>query len=87
MKITFTDTGLEDYNYWALNDKKMMKRLIKVLEDIIRNPYEGLAKPEPLKGNLQGKWSRRLDREHRLVYQVDNKQIMIYSCRYHYDRN
>jgi len=87
MLIIFTKYGLEDYNYWALNDKKMFKRLIKVIEDITRSPFYGIGKPEPLKDNLKGKWSRRLDLEHRIVYSIEDGKVIIFQCRFHYDRN
>lgn len=85
MRIEFTENGLEDYNYWAINDKKKFKRLIKVIENIIRTPFQGIGKPEPLKKNLKGLWSRRLDIEHRIVYIVEDNKIVILQCRYHYD--
>jgi len=85
MRIEFTENGLEDYNYWTINDKKKFKRLIKVIENIIRTPFQGIGKPEPLKNNLKGLWSRRLDIEHRIVYIVEDNKIVILQCRYHYD--
>jgi len=85
MRIEFTENGLEDYNYWAINDKKKFKRLIKLIENIIRTPFQGIGKPEPLKNNLKGLWSRRLDIEHRIVYIVEDSKIVILQCRYHYD--
>ncbi len=64
----------------------MLKKINDLIKDIQRNPYEGIGKPEPLKYDLSGYWSRRIDREHRLVYQVDENEIRIYSCKYHYDK-
>lgn len=64
----------------------MLKKLNELIKDIQRTPYEGIGKPEPLKYDLSGLWSRRIDREHRLVYQVIGDELLIYSCRYHYDK-
>ena len=86
MRITFSQNSWEDYTSWQSEDKKMLNKINELVKDIQRNPYTGLGKPEPLKYDLAGFWSRRIDREHRLVYQVINNEILIYSCRYHYDR-
>jgi toxin YoeB len=85
MRITFSKNSWEDYISWQSEDKKILKKINDLIKDIQRTPYEGLGKPEPLKYDLAGFWSRRIDREHRLVYQVICKDILIYSCRYHYD--
>jgi toxin YoeB len=66
-------------------DKKMLKKINELINEIQRTPFEGIAKPEPLKFEVNGCWSRRIDREHRLVYQVKNDDLLIFSCRYHYD--
>jgi toxin YoeB len=68
MKRTFTDEGWDDYQYWQETNKKQIKRINQLIEDIDRHPFTGIGKPEPLKGNLSGYWSRRIDSEHRLVY-------------------
>jgi toxin YoeB len=86
MKIIFSKNSWEDYISWPTEDKKMVKKINDLIKDIQRTPYEGLGKPEPLKYDLAGFWSRRIDREHRLVYQVIGDEILIYSCRYHYDK-
>ena len=86
MKITFSKNAWEDYTSWLSEDKRMLKKINELIKDIQRTPYEGMGKPEPLKYDLAGLWSRRIDREHRLVYQVNESEILIYSCRYHYDR-
>lgn len=86
MKIIFSKNSWEDYISWQREDKKMLKKINDLIKDIQRAPYEGLGKPEPLKYDLAGFWSRRIDREHRLVYQVIGDEILIYSCRYHYDK-
>lgn len=85
MKFVFTDLSWEDYLYWQKNDKQKIKRINELLRDIARNPYEGIAKPEPLKFNYAGFWSRRIDEEHRLIYRVVNDEVQIVKCRYHYD--
>jgi toxin YoeB len=85
MRITFSKIAWDEYVSWQNEDKKMLKKINELIKDIMRNPYTGIGKPEPLKFDLSGYWSRRIDREHRLVYQVINKELLIYSCRYHYD--
>ena len=75
----------EDYLYWQGQDKKILKRINQLVKDIGRSPFEGIGKPEPLKGNLTGLWSRRIDAEHRLVYAVEDERVLIFSCRGHYD--
>ena len=74
-----------DYVYWQTQDRKTLKRINLLIKDISRNPFEGLGKPEPLKGNLTGFWSRRIDEENRLVYVVEEKVIILISCRGHYE--
>jgi toxin-antitoxin system, toxin component, Txe/YoeB family len=70
--------------YWQTQDKKTLKRINKIINDVKRSPFEGIGKPEPLKENLSGFWARRIDETNRLVYAVDEKAITIISCRYHY---
>ena len=86
MKITFSQNSWEDYTSWQSEDKKVLKKINTIIKDIQRNPYIGMGKPEPLKYDLAGLWSRRIDREHRIVYKVMNDELLIYSCRYHYDK-
>lgn len=74
-----------DYIYWQTQDRKTLKRINLLIKDISRSPFEGLGKPEPLKGTLTGFWSRRIDEEHRLVYAVEEKVIILISCRGHYE--
>ena len=74
-----------DYVYWQTQDRKTLKRINLLIKDISRSPFEGLGKPEPLKGTLTGFWSRRIDEENRLVYVVEEKVIILISCRGHYD--
>ncbi|HNS17376.1 MAG TPA: Txe/YoeB family addiction module toxin [Bacteroidales bacterium] len=85
MRITFALNAWEDYTSWQSEDRKILKKVNELIKDIERSPYEGLGKPEPLKYDLAGLWSRRIDREHRLVYRVNDNEILIYSCRFHYD--
>ena len=75
----------DDYLYWQKTDKKMMKRVNDLIKDIMRDPFHGIGKPEGLKGNLSGLWSRRIDGEHRIVYLVEYDSILIFSCRGHYN--
>ncbi|MEI7726361.1 MAG: Txe/YoeB family addiction module toxin [Bacteroidota bacterium] len=86
MRITFSQNSWEDYVSWQSENKKILKKINDLIKDIQRTPCEGLGKPEPLKYDLSGFWSRRIDGEHRLVYQVIGIEILIYSCRYHYDK-
>lgn len=84
-KLVWTDEAWKDYLYWQTQDKKTLKRVNKLIEDIrTDDPFEGIGKPEPLKENLSGFWSRRIDDTNRLVYAVDKEFITVISCRYHY---
>lgn len=82
--LSWTEKAWVDYLYWQNQDKKTLKRINKLITDIMRSPFEGIGKPEALKENLSGFWSRRIDETNRLVYAVDDNQITIISCRYHY---
>jgi len=85
VKINFTETGWRDYVYWEWQDKKTLKQINKLIEDIERNGYSGIGKPEPLRGNLSGWWSRRIDEKNRLVYRIlGNEAVEISLCRGHY---
>lgn len=84
MKIVFSKNAWEDYTSWLRDDRNMLRRINDLIKDIQNNPQEGIGKPEPLKYDLSGLWSRRIDREHRLVYRVAGDELLIYSCRYHY---
>jgi toxin YoeB len=86
MKITFSKNAWEDYISWQTEDKKIHRKINELIKDILRTPYEGKGNPEPLKYDLTALWSRRIDREHRLVYEPNENELIIYSCRYHYDR-
>lgn len=85
--LQFSEQGWEDFNYWLTQDKKTLKKIVKILEDIKRNKYEGIGKPEALKGNLNGYWSRRIDDYNRIVYRVDGETIKIVQCGSHYHDN
>lgn len=85
MKFVFTELSWEDYLYWQKNDKQKMKRINELLKDIYRTPFEGIRKPEPLKFNYAGLWSRRIDEEHRLIFRVIDDEVQIVKCRFHYD--
>jgi toxin YoeB len=85
MKYIFVDESWEDYLYWQKNDKKIIAKINALLKDISRNPYSGIGKPEPLKYKYQGFWSRKIDHEHRLIYQFRDGDILIAKCRFHYD--
>ena len=84
MKINFTEIAWQDYIYWQGQDKKTIKRINQLIQDIDRNHNEGIGKPEALKGNLSGWWSRRIDDKNRLVYRIQNNIIEIAQCRGHY---
>ena len=85
MKYIFVDESWEDYVFWQQTDKKKLKRINDLLNDISRNPFDGIGKPEPLKFQYAGFWSRRIDEEHRLIYQFRDVEILIVKCRFHYD--
>ena len=84
MKLHFSQTAWEDYLYWQAQDEKMLQRVNALTKDCTRSPFQGIGKPEPLRGNLSGWWSRRIDHEHRLVYRVEAGALLIAQCRYHY---
>ncbi len=77
--------GWEDYLYWQERDRKTLERVNELIRDTLRNPTSGIGKPEPLKSNLKGWWSRRITQEHRLVYRIEEKTLIILQCRFHYD--
>lgn len=86
MILAWTDDGWDDYLYWQnIGEKKKVKRINKLINDVKRHPHEGLGKPEPLKNNLSGLWSRRIDSKDRLIYYVNSTTITIYSCKDHYE--
>ena len=84
-QVTFMPVALQDLGAWQREEPKVVGRILRLLEETARDPFSGIGKPEPLKGNLRGKWSRRITDEHRLVYAVTDEQLIIYSLRGHYD--
>lgn len=85
MNKLWTDDAWEDYLYWVTQDKKTLKRINQLLKDIDRNGYSGIGKPEPLRHELNGFWSRRIDDTNRLVYRIENDEVIILHCRGHYE--
>ena len=84
MQLIFSENAWNDYLFWQKNDKKKLRRINNLIKDIQRNKFEGLGKPEPLKHNLSGYWSRRINTEHRIVYKIENDANLIAQLRYHY---
>lgn len=84
MKLAWSLTAWKDYLYWQKNDKKKLIRINSLIKECLRDPFEGIGSPEPLKHDLQGFWSRRIDKEHRLVYSFEEGELLIVACRYHY---
>ena len=85
MELVFQTLAWEQYLYWQEADEKMLHRINHLVKDTLRSPFKGIGKPEPLKGNYAGCWSRRINDEHRLVYAVKDKRLHILQCRFHYD--
>lgn len=83
--ITFTPEAFQDFTNWATQDRKIYQKIIALVNDALRQPFTGIGKPEPLKHQLKGYWSRRITDEHRLVYKVTDTDLIIVSCRFHYD--
>lgn len=86
MKLAFTKAAWDDYLWYQSNNRRLLKRLNQLLLDTLRSPFAGIGKPEPLKGELSGYWSKRIDEQHRLVYAATDTEVVVISCRYHYDR-
>lgn len=84
LQLVFDPNALEDLRHWIETDRRKALKIVDLIENILASPFEGLAKPEPLKFELSGCWSRRIDQEHRLVYKVERGSIIILACRYHY---
>ncbi len=84
MRLVFTPHAWDDYTYWQQADRQTLKRMNRLIDDALRDPTEGIGKPEPLKHMLAGAWSRRITEEHRLVYLVDGEDLVILQARYHY---
>ncbi len=84
MKLVFVEDAWEDYIYWQSNDKNILKRINTLIKECMREPFDGIGKPEPLRFDMAGCWSRRINAEHRLVYKCDDDKLIILQCRYHY---
>jgi toxin YoeB len=84
MIISWTEIAWEHYLYWQKFDKKILNKINNLIKITLRTPFEGIGKPEPLRFDLAGKWSRRINDEHRLVYEFINNHLIIYQCKYHY---
>ncbi len=84
MRLIWSEKSWEDYLYWQSHDKKVLKKINSLIKDIKREPFDGLGKPEPLRYELAGCWSRRITDEHRIVYEIEDQNINIISCRFHY---
>ncbi|MGH8275007.1 MAG: Txe/YoeB family addiction module toxin [Gammaproteobacteria bacterium] len=84
-RLVFTTAAWKDYVYWQTQDRKTLKRINRLIQDTLRHPFEGIGKPETLRENLAGFWSRRIDDTHRLVYAANEGEVTIISCRYHYE--
>jgi len=84
-KVLFEKNAYNDFNKWETTNSKIYEKIQELIRDILKNPHKGLGMPEPLKYELKGYWSRRISKEHRLVYRVTNKEVIIISCKYHYN--
>ena len=84
MELVWQTNAWEDYLYWQKQDRKILERINELIKDCLRSPFKGIGKPEPLKGNYNGFWSRRITDEHRLIYAVKEERLHILQCRYHY---
>ena len=85
MKILFTENAWEDFVFWQNQDKKILKKINALIKDILRNQNIGIGHPEPLKGNLSGLWSRKIDEKNRLVYKIEDDNLKIFQCKTHYN--
>lgn len=86
MRLVWDPLAWEDYLWWQVNDRKVLRRVNALIQDVVRNGNEGIGRPEPLRHDLSGYWSRRITDEHRLVYRVTETDVRIAACRYHYGR-
>lgn len=85
MIISFVPRSWDEYNAWQKDDNKVFSKIQKLIKETLRDPFGGIGKPEPLKNNLKGYWSKRITDEHRFVYKIEENQLIIISCKYHYD--
>lgn len=86
MRLEFEPQAFEDLQFWVQTQPKMAKRLLRMIEETKRDPFGGIGKPEPLKGDMSGSWSKRINDEHRLIYQVTSDTLIILQCRFHYEK-
>ena len=86
LRLTWTENALDDLDWWQQHDARMLKRIIRLCLEICKNPVKGMGKPEPLRFDLQGYWSRRINQEHRIIYAFDDNQVTITQCRFHYQK-
>jgi len=84
MNIKWAESAWEDYIYWQKTDKKITQKINLLIKDIMRHPFDGIGNPEPLKHNWTGFWSRRINKEHRLIYAIEKEELLIAQCRFHY---
>ena len=84
MKLVFSESAWEDYLHWQAQDAKILDRINSLIKECQRTPFTGTGKPEPLRGDLRGWWSRRITLEHRLVYRIEGESLLIAQCRHHY---
>lgn len=84
MIISFVERSWDEYNNWQKEDVKLFKKIQRLIKETLRDPFDGIGKPEPLKNNLKGYWSKRINDEHRLVYKIEENQLIIISCKFHY---
>ena len=84
MNLVFKPNAFEDLTYWVKTDRKKAERILRLIDEMMRNPFRGSGKPEPLRSNLAGCWSRRIDQTHRIVYKVEGDAVIVLACRYHY---
>lgn len=87
LRLTWTENALDDLDWWQKHDPKILRKIIQLCIDICKNPTQGKGKPEPLRFDLQGYWSRRINKEHRIIYTFDSKQVTIIQCRFHYRKS
>jgi toxin YoeB len=83
-RVSFDQEAFHDFQEWASTDKKIHKKIVELIKATVRDPFQGIGKPEPLRANLSGAWSRQINEKHRLVYRVTETEILIESCKYHY---
>ncbi len=86
-QVVFFPDAFDDFVQWQQHDKKLFKKIARLINETQRNPFEGTGKPEPLKHQLSGSWSRRINQKHRLVYQVTDEQVIVLSCKFHYKQS